>query len=327
MSIISTVSKFVKKEWFLSCMFLAIGLATLFPLVGKSGGSLQIDQVAGIGIGLVFFLHGLGLSLDNLKSGMLNWRIHLVVQSFTFLVFPIIYFIANFFIKGWLPNDLLLGFVYLCALPSTVSSSVALTGIAKGNVSAAIFNATLSGLIGIVLTPIIVHLLSGEDSGSLSLPDAILGIAKLLLVPLVLGQLLRPLLIKQYTKYKAYTSNLDRFVILMLIFNAFSDSVESGLWKNNSPYVLLEAFVGALILLIIVLYLSKYAAKAMAFSTEDEIAAVFCGSKKTLASGIPMAKLIFGAHPGLGLIMLPIIFYHQVQLIICSYLANKYRAR
>jgi sodium/bile acid cotransporter 7 len=318
------ITGLLKSQWFLVAMFLLIIIASINPNIGKTGGYLHIDQLSGIGIALVFFLYGLGLSFDKLKQGMFSWKIHILVQVTTFIVFPIVFFLFNYAFGNQISNDLMLGFCYLCALPSTVSSSVALTGVAKGNVPAAIFNATISGLIGIVATPFIIALFIGFHGGDLSFESTVISIAKLLLLPLVIGQLSRPFLLKLHQKYKAVTSSADRFVILMLVFSAFSDSVISGLWKDNGIGMIVMVLVLVTLLLIFILLATTLISRKLGFSTEDEIAAVFCGSKKTLASGVPMAKIIFGAHPGLGLIMLPIILFHQVQLIICSILANQY---
>ena len=317
----------LKKEWFLVGMISAVLLASWLPEWGRSGGILHGDKVANAGIAIVFFLHGLGLSLQNLRDGLSRWRVHVFVQLCTFAVFPLIWVAAYAMVKNWLPEGLALGFCYLCALPSTVSSSVAMTGLARGNVPAAIFNATLSGILGIVMTPLLVASFAGGEGQSLSFTEAVLGIARLLLLPLVLGQLLRPLLHGWHTQYKRYTNLLDRWVILILVYTAFCDSVASGLWRNNGFGVLALAFFGAALILALVLGLSTWLVRRLAFPVEDEIAAVFCGSKKTMASGVPMAKLLFGAHPSLGLILLPIMLYHQLQLFVCSILANRYAKR
>jgi sodium/bile acid cotransporter 7 len=318
---------FLKKQWFLVTMFALIIIASISPNIGKTGGYLHIDQISNFGIALVFFLYGLGLSFEKLKQGMSSWKVHILVQLTTFVVFPLCFFLFSKSFGNHIPNDLLLGFCYLCALPSTVSSSVAMTGIAKGNVPAAIFNATISGLIGIIATPFIIATFIGFNHGALSFESTVLSIAKLLLLPLVVGHLLRPILLNLHQRYKFFTNSADRLVILMLVFSAFSDSVVSGLWKNNGLEIIGLVFICVTILLIAVLFVTTWIAKNLGFNTEDEIAAVFCGSKKTLASGVPMAKIIFGAHPGLGLIMLPIILFHQMQLIICSILANRYLKR
>ena len=324
---ISSIKSFIHKQWFLFAMFALILIASINPEIGKTDGLLQINKISNIGIALVFFLHGLGLSFQKLKQGLTTWRVHILVQLTTYIVFPLIFFIGNYMFGEYIDKGLLLGLCYLCALPSTVSSSVAMTAIGKGNIPAAIFNATISGLIGIVATPFLIALFVGFSGEGISFETAVIGIAKLLLLPLVLGQLTRPFLESLHNRYKAITNSTDRIVILMLIFSAFSDSVSSGLWRNNGLGMIALVLLGVSALLYIVLVLTTWISRRLNFNTEDEIAAVFCGSKKTLASGIPMAKLIFGNHPALGLIMLPIILYHQVQLIICSILANKYANR
>ncbi|RTL57705.1 MAG: bile acid:sodium symporter [Rhodocyclaceae bacterium] len=308
-------------------MFVAVALASLFPEAGRSGGPLHVDALTDGGIALVFFLHGLGLSFAAMRDGLSRWKVHLTVQLFTFAVFPLLWLGFDALFGRWMPAGLGLGFLYLCVLPSTVSSSVALTGVARGNVPAAIFNATLSGLLGIVLTPALVALLAHVSNQGLSFVDAVLGIARMLLLPLVAGQLLRPWLHAWHHRHKKLTTAADRGAILLMVFGAFADSVASGLWRDHGVSLLLAAAAGAALILAVVLFLTRRTARWLGFSAEDEITTVFCGSKKTLASGVPMAKLIFGAHPALGMIVLPIMFYHQIQLVVCSILANRYAAR
>ena len=269
----------------------------------------------------------MGLSAAHLKAGVARWPLHLLVQTFTFAVFPALWWVLDAAVGRWLPADLSLGFLYLCSVPSTISSSVAMTAVARGNVAGAIFNASLSSLLGVVLTPLLVGLLAKTTGQSLSFTDAVLKLAMLLVLPLVLGQLLRPVLGAWFARYKKYTNTFDRLVILMLVYASFCDSVEAGLFTQYGGGLLATTLGGAALLLAVVLWLTTRAARLAHFDKEDEIAAVFCGSKKTLASGVPMARLLFGAHPGLGLIVLPLMFYHQLQLIVCSVLAERYAAR
>jgi sodium/bile acid cotransporter 7 len=321
-------SNLLKKEWFLLALFSMILLASLWPALGRSGGLLHLDRLSDAGVALIFFLTGLGLSLKELGGGLLRWRVHLLVQLSTFLMFPLLGVGLAIVFGQWLPADLALGFAYLCALPSTISSSIAMTAMARGNVPAAIFNATVSSLIGIVLTPAILVLTAHVSGhGGLSFVDSVLKLGRLVALPLLIGQLSRPLLAGWHHRNKRYTGSVDRAVILLLVLGAFSDSVDAGLWRNYGVELLLEALAGAAVLLILALWLTRFVARRMHLVVEDEIAAVFCGSKKTLASGIPMAKLLFGASTGLGLIVLPIMFYHQLQLIACSVLAGRYARR
>lgn len=316
------------RDWFLVGMLLAVVLASLFPQAGRSGGVLHMEKMVDIGVALVFFLHGLTIAPDAFKAGLLRWPVHVVVQLLTFLFFPLLYYPFKALFGGAIPPGLMLGFLYLCVLPSTITSSVAMTGMARGNVPAAIFNASLSGLIGIVMTPLLVSLMA-DTQGMAELPllDTILGIARMLLLPLVVGQLLRPLLFRWFNRYKAITNKIDKLVILLLVYAAFCDSVAAGLWQNNGVEIIGITLLGAALLLCIVLTVSTFLARRLGFNKEDEITIVFCGSKKTLASGVPMATLLFGALPSLGLIVLPIMFYHQLQLFVCSILAERYARR
>jgi sodium/bile acid cotransporter 7 len=308
-------------------MICAVVLAALFPGFGRSGGPMHADVVANVGIFAVFLLHGLGLSAQSMKAGLVRWRLHVLVQSFTFGVFPVLWLVLDALVGRWLPADLSLGFLYLCSVPSTISSSVAMTGIARGNVAGAIFNASLSSMLGVVLTPLLVGVLAKTTGQSIPLSGAILKLAGLLVLPLVLGQLLRPFIGSWFARYKRYTQGFDRLVILLLVYASFCDSVEAGLFTRYGGGILALALAGAALILAVVLGLTTTASRWARFDKEDEIAAVFCGSKKTLASGVPMARLLFGAHPGLGLIVLPLMFYHQLQLLICSVLAERYAAR
>lgn len=315
------------KDWFMRGMILAVIIASFFPDIGKSGGLLHLDLFINAGVAIVFFLHGMGIPTEQMKAGIRNWRLHIVVQAFTFIVFPLLFVAFNFLFGHWLPPMLLLGFFYLCVLPSTITSSVAMTGMARGNVPAAIFNATISSLIGIIATPALVSLMSTTTGETLSFGKAVLNIATLLLLPFVIGQLLHPVLGKWFAARKKYTSLADRSIVLLLVFSAFCDSVAAGLWTDYGPSLLIITLIGVSIILAIVLILTRLTARTLKFNTEDEIVAVFCGSKKTLAAGVPMAKVLFGAHPGLGLIVLPIMFYHQLQLMVCSALAQRYAKR
>jgi len=218
--------KRIAKDWFLAGMILAVVLATLFPEVGAAGGTIRADILSDWGICAIFFLHGLGLSTERMWAGMSRWKLHVVVQLMTFAVFPLFWVALNALFGNMLPKPLMLGFFYLCAVPSTISSSVALTGVAKGNVPGAIFNATLSSLLGVFLTPFLASLVVHSSQGGIPLGHAILEIAKLLLLPFLIGQALRPLLGRWFEKHRKTINPFDKCVILLLVFSSFCDSVK-----------------------------------------------------------------------------------------------------
>ncbi|WP_432452760.1 MULTISPECIES: bile acid:sodium symporter family protein [unclassified Agarivorans] len=318
--------RWIKKEWFLLGMLFAIVLALLVPQWGRSGGYLHLDQLTAIGIALIFFLHGLGLAPKEIKKGLFNWRLHLMVQATTFVVYPLLWVLFGDLLHALLPSALAFGFCYLFALPSTISSSVAMTSIAQGNVAGAVFNASLSSLLGVFITPLLVQLFMGGDGGAMDLMATVSSICQLLLLPMIIGQALRPLLLSLFQRYKGILNKIDKLVILLIVFNAFSDSVVEHIWGEFSPRYLLFSFLISLLVLLSVVHSIRLVARLLDFNSADEIAAVFCGSKKTLAAGVPMAKVIFSANPDLGMLLLPIMLYHPIQIFYCALLANRYAA-
>lgn len=315
------------KDWFLIGMVLAVLLAWWWPEPGAHGGALHPELLNKLGVALIFLLHGLTLSFQSLKAGTLRIKLHLVVQLSTFLAFPIIGLGLVTLSAGRIDPALVTGVFFLCALPSTVSSSVALTAAARGNVPAAVFNATLSSLLGIVLTPLWLGLVLGSHGRGLPVGKVVLDLCLWLLLPLLVGQLLRPWLGAFATRHKARISIVDRGTILLLVYTSFCDSVVGGVWANQGLGSLLYAGGVALGLLALVLTGTAQLSRVLGFPIEDRIVAVFCGSKKTLAAGVPMARLIFGADPGLSLILLPLMIYHPLQLVVGGWLAGNWAAR
>ncbi|MEZ9849203.1 bile acid:sodium symporter [Vibrio breoganii] len=317
------VSK-LKKEWFLVGMVLAIALATITPDLGKTGGAIHLDKLTGIGVAIVFFLHGLGLAPSAIKAGLSNWRLHLFIQSATFIFYPLLWVIFGDLFLAYMPAALAFGFCYLFVLPSTVSSSVAMTSVGKGNVPGAIFNASLSSIIGVLITPFLIQLFMGFEGEQLNLMDSVISIAKLLLLPMLVGQLARPLLLAFAEKHKAVVNKVDKYVILLIVYNAFCDSVANGIWHTFSIAMLATTIAVCVAVLMVMIHFFQWGARKSAFSHEDEVAAVFCGTKKTLAAGVPMAAVIFGSDPSLGMILLPIMLYHPIQIFYCAVMANRY---
>ena len=319
----------VKVDWFLVGIGAAMGLAWVVPGPGAEGGWLHPEVLTKVGVALIFFLHGLGLSFAALRDGASRWRLHLVVQAATFVVFPLVSLAVVALAGPALTGDLRHGFYYLGALPSTVSSSVAMTAAARGNVAAAIFNATLSSLLGVFVTPVLIGWLMAGTTGSQPLPlgKVILDLVLWLILPLVVGQTSRPWLGAWAQRNKPWTSKVDRGTILLLVYTSFCDSVQKGVWTRQGAGVVVTAMVGSAVILAVMLSGVNLVCRWLRFTAEDRMAAVFCGSKKTLASGVPMAHLIFGSSPSLGVILLPIMIYHPIQLVVCGALAARWARR
>lgn len=312
-----------RPDWFLIGMGVAVALAWLVPDPGAKGGSLHPEILNKLGVSLIFFLHGLTLSFASMKAGARNWRLHLLVQLCTFGFFPLLGMLLIFGSGPALDQDLRTGLFFLCALPSTVSSSVALTATAHGNVPGAVFNATLSSLIGVLLTPLWLGLVLGATGHTLPFASVLLDLTLWLVLPLFIGQALRPWLGELASRHKPRIAVLDRVTILLLVYTSFCDSVKAGVWSTGRASLLIATLASFVLLGLALLFVTALS-RALGFTLPDRIAALFCGSKKTLASGVPMARLIFGAHPGLGVILLPIMIYHPLQLVVGGWLAGRF---
>jgi len=316
-----------KLDWFLIGMLSAALLAWAAPGPGASGGWLRPEFTVKAGVALVFLLHGLLLSFAALRAGTLRWRVHLVVQGCTFLFFPLLGLALLPLLEGVLSPELRLGFFFVCALPSTVSSSVAMTAAAGGNVPVAVCNATLSSLIGVALTPLWISVVTATTGQAIPLGEVIWDLVLWMVLPLAIGQVLRPVFGALAQRHKRKVNLADRLVILLLVYTSFCESVQRDVWSGQSPWALGGIALVALGLFLAAMAVVRLVCRCFGMPREDEIAAIFCGSKKTLAAGVPMAQLIFGATPELGLILLPIIVYHQLQLLVCSVLATRWGKR
>ncbi|RAU21163.1 bile acid:sodium symporter [Paramagnetospirillum kuznetsovii] len=310
---------------FLIGLISMVALSWLAPQLGRSEGILHVELITTYGVALVFLLYGLTLPPERLKAGMMNWKLHLLVQSSTFIMFPLVMWSVALALGSRVHPDLMLGFFFLAALPSTISSSVAMTSIAGGNVAGAIFNASLSSLIGVVLTPLWVNWYLASSGGSMDLGRVLLKIVLLVLMPIVIGQVLRPWLHGWISRNMGWLKTLDRIMILLIVFNSFSDSVAGGVWDQHGSDTLALVAAGSLVLFFAVFGLLSLICRLLGFSREDSITGVFCGTKKSLATGVPMAKIMFGASPILGMVIAPTILYHLIQLIAASVIARRYQ--
>ena len=295
-------------------------LAALLPASGQA--AVVMDGVVKAAIALLFFLYGARMSPAAIGAGLLHWRLQGTVFLSTFLLFPLLGLGLVFLMRGSLQPDLLTGMLYLCLLPSTVQSSIAFTSIAGGNVAGALTSASLSNLLGVIVTPLLVALLIGGAGGGIHL-QSILDIGLQILAPFAVGQLCRPLLKGWLGRHARLTGLVDRGSILLIVYAAFSEGVVAGVWSQVAPLDLAKVIGRNIALLAIVLALTLFAGRALKFDRLDRIVILFCGSKKSMATGIPMAGILFAGH-AVPLIVLPIMLFHQIQLFACTIIAQPY---
>lgn len=306
-----------------------VTLASVLPASGVAAQALEGITVAAVA--LLFFLHGAKLSRDAIVAGLSHWRLHLVVVGTTFVLFPLLGWALRPVLLPLVTPGLYTGILYLCVLPATVQSAIAFTAMARGNMPAAICSASASTLLGIVITPLLVGLLllEAQQQSGAAQHDTLANIGRItlqLLVPFVAGHLLRPWIGGFVQRRAAALKLVDQGSILLVVFTAFSAAVVEGLWRQLPASALLGLVVVCAVLLTLALVTTTWVARRMGFSKEDEITLVFCGSKKSLASGVPMAKVLFASH-AVGAIVLPIMVFHQMQLMVCAVLAQRYARR
>lgn len=310
-----------RPDFLIILIVIAVITALVLPVRGEAADTA--GWIVKIAIAFLFFLYGARLSPQEALKGLLHWKLHLLIMGFTFVLFPLVG-LALFPLKAVVGDEMYLGILYLTLVPSTVQSSVAFTSIARGHVAASIVAASVSSLLGVFFTPLLVLLLM-SNSGSLHIDaSTFLNIAVQLLLPFVVGQILRPWVYKFAAS--PLTKKVDQISIGLVVYTSFSEGVVEGVWSSVSWLTLVGLVLGSVVLVNLMLKVTSWISRRLGFNYEDQVAIQFAGTKKSLASGLPMAAVMFGAG-GLGMLILPLMIFHQVQLIICSMRASSYQAK
>lgn len=298
-----------------------IGTVVLAALLPASGAAADAASGASTGaVALLFFLYGARLSTAEALDGLKHWRLHLTVLVCTFVAFPLLGLASHGLVPHVLTPQLQDGFLFLCLVPSTIQSSIAFTSMARGNVPAAICAGSFSSIAGILLTPLLAALVLGGSAGGFS-TDSLVKIVLQLLVPFMAGQLLRRWVGGFISRHRKVLGYVDRGSILLVVYTAFSEGMVAGIWHQVTPLRLGGLMAAEAVLLALMLSLSWYGAKRLGFGRADRIAIQFAGSKKSLAAGLPMASVLFGAHASVA--VLPLMLFHQMQLMVCAVIAKR----
>nr|WKN36250.1 bile acid:sodium symporter [Tunicatimonas sp. TK19036] len=317
-------------DWFILALLGMILLAYLIPGPGAQQGPASLDSIAGYGVSLIFFFYGLRLDGAQIKAGLSNWRLHLIIQSATFLIFPLLVGGLIALLQSGQPEYeyLWLGVFFLAALPSTVSSSVVMVSIARGNIPAAIFNASISSLLGVFITPLWMGLMMQQSSSNeMNLGSVVGKLALQVFLPVVLGILLNPTRLGAFAgRYRKTLKYFDQLIILLIVYTSFSESFEQNMFAGYAVSDLLILGAGLLGLFAVMVMILVGLSIISKFNWEDRITLIFCGSKKSLVHGSVMAKVLFTGSIA-GVVLLPVMLYHAMQLIIASILAQSFAQR
>jgi sodium/bile acid cotransporter 7 len=321
---IQSILKQAGFDGFLGALVLMIVLAYFFPQAGIIEKPISLEKIANIGVSGVFFFYGLKLNRAKLKEGIANWRMHLLIQCTTFLLFPFLILIIKPLFNEEGSGSLWIALFFLSALPSTVSSSVVMVSIAGGNVPGAIFNASISALIGVFITPVWISLCLPAASGTIEFSEIILKLVVQVLLPVVAGALLNRYGGAFAERNKKGLRMFDQSVILLIVYSSFSKSFSLRLFAHLSWAELLLLAAGMLLLFFVVLITVGLLTKVLGFSRQDRITSVFCASKKSLVHGTVMSKVLFAGNPLAGVVLLPLMMYHALQLIASGILAQQF---
>jgi sodium/bile acid cotransporter 7 len=313
---------------FFLLMATTVGLAWLFPEAGSSESPLHLKQVSNIGVTCIFFFYGLKLNPAKLRAGIGHWKMHVLIQATTFLMFPLLILILRTIFYTTEADLLWLGIFYMAALPSTVSSSVVMVSVAGGNISAAIFNASISSLLGIVLTPLWMNLFINSSAFPLSdLSGVILNLCLQVLLPVLAGLALHRRVGFLAERFKNQLRYFDQAIILLIIFRAFCDSFLNKMFDGYSFAELALLASLMLILFFLMVAIMQMLSVWIGLSREDRITMIFCGSKKSLVQGAVMGQVLFPEATAFAIVLLPLMLYHALQLLAGSILAQRMARR
>ena len=313
--------KFKIDRFVLSIIIIVIA-AYLFPQLGGKSSPLPLERIGSIGISLIFFFYGLKLSPEKTKLGLKNWKLHVVIQTCTFLLFPVVVLCFYPLLETENDRNIWIAFLFLASLPSTVSSSVVMVSIAKGNIPAAIFNASISGLIGIVVTPLWLGLFLNNSSANYDLGEIYNKLITEVVIPVVLGLLLHRYWGTLAQKYNNYLTLFDKSIILLIIYKSFCNSFEENVFSGIDAFEFMLIAAAVFGLFYVVYFGTGFASNKLGFSTEDKITAQFCGTKKSLVHGTVFAKILFPNPAAMGIVLLPIMLFHALQIFIISFIAT-----
>ena len=310
----------LRPDPFIVALLVAAVVASFLPATGDALDVLK--QASVVAIGLLFFLYGARLSTAETIAGLTRWRLHVAILSTTFVVFPLLGLATQLLEGNLLRSSLASGVLLLCLVPSTVQSCIVYTRIAGGNVAGAVVSASMSNLLGVFLTPALVALLMSADASVDA--GSIVRIVLQLFVPFVLGQLLRPLVGGFVSRRDPQLKLFDRGSIVLVVFVAFSEGAEAHIWSSLSVWSVLAVALVCAVLLALGMGWAVLAGRLARLPREDSVALLFCGSNKSLASGLPIASVLF-AGGDVALIVLPLMLYHQMQIITGAVLSGRMR--
>jgi len=318
-------SKKLPLDPFLTGIFLVLLLAWQYPDLASNSGQLPAQFLATLAVMGIFYIQGLSLNPEHLRNAAANWRLHLLIQGFIFVAYPIIAILLLTIAPWGFSSGLDTGIWLLAILPTTISTALVFTCKAGGNSAMALVNITISNFAGIVIVPVVLILTCGgvlqEDS---NLREIFFKLIKLLVVPFLVGQINRLLLPEGFVKERKIFKVLSQGFILFILLNSFSNAFANDAFATTDSVTLIKLFSYLIILLVLIRGLAFWICRFVKDSAQRP-PLFFCSTQKTLAAGLPLATTIFGTgHPELGILLMPVLIYHPIQLAVDGILASRW---
>ncbi len=318
---------FFQQQWLIPALAGAVALAFVFPEWGASGGYLRSEITTKLGIILVFFLQGWALPSEVLAKGLVRWRTHLLIQGFIFILYPLLFILGDLVWSQWIGQPLRVGFFFLAVLPTTITSAIVYTSLADGNTGVALFNTTVANFAAVVITPLWMMVLAESDVGQMGdFATVFLKLTRLILLPFLVGQVVHYFFKEVAIRHKILFGHINQGIIVFLVFAAFANSVMAGIWESQGWGMLWFTAMLCFALFFLVNAMALLLIRLDLFTQGEKPAVFFCGTQKTLATGASFANSLFGADPILGIILLPVIVYHPIQLVLGALLIPRLKA-
>lgn len=320
--------KFVRSNQFLVGVLVATLLAALLPQGAGEGSWLFPAYTTKIGVFIIFLLQGLILPTEELRRGLLQWKVHAFVQGYIFIVMPFLAWLLTLVFGSFLSPALAFGWLFLGIVPCTISTSVVYSTKSGGSTIVALFNTSVANVLGIFIVPAFFVWWTGASGDGVPLGEMLLRIMLLLLLPLLLGQGLRPFLREFINRHKRLPGKITPYIIYYIIYLSFAKAVLNRFWEQQPPVALAITILGTVLLAAVSWGLCAVVLRALPFAKEDKLAAFFCSTQKTVAAGVPMAQSLLAFHEwDAGVVLLPLLLYSLLQLGLGGVIVGKLEAK
>jgi solute carrier family 10 (sodium/bile acid cotransporter), member 7 len=315
------IGKILKQFWFPIALIAIFAFAFAADVGESNVGTFKtwVDYI----IAICMFLMSFSLKSDMLLKGALNFRGQAFALVASYLVIPLLSYAAAVTL---FPGNvgMFAGIMIASAVPTTLVSASVYARLAGGNDGFSMVFTIISNVSGVVICPVIIGISLSETAGSCDsfVGPMILKLVYVLIVPVILGQVLRIFLKKFADRAKPAIAYIGQILVLCVVFIAVANAKYKIAGDAESPLAMFALLaVATLVIHSLVFFLCLYGGRLIKIERADAIALAFSGSQKTVQVGLVLATYIlsfpcFKGVPEYAYATFPIIIYHAVQLTV-----------